>query len=220
MTTLSEFRTRVRQRANMEGTQFVTDSEVDGYVNASAAELYDVLVSRFEDYYLQSTTATVASGSDSMPLPADFYKLRGVDVDIGGRYASLRSFNFTDRNEYDSDLQIFRRLAIRVRYRLQASGIKLAPSEQAPGSYRLWYIPRLETLVDDADTFDGINGWEEYVVVDAAIKCLQKEESSTTDLERQKAALLKRIEAMAANRDAGEPERLVGPRNGRTDWGW
>lgn len=58
-------------------------------------------------------------------------------------------------------------------------------------------------------TMDWINGWEEYIVVDAAIKMLGKEESDVTVLGGRKAALLGRIQSIAENRDQGEPGRTV-----------
>jgi hypothetical protein len=56
---------------------------------------------------------------------------------------------------------------------------------------------------------DGVSGWLEYVVTDAAIKMLQKEESDTSTLQFQKAALIKRIEAAGENRDAGSPATIA-----------
>jgi hypothetical protein len=53
---------------------------------------------------------------------------------------------------------------------------------------------------------DGFNGWEEYIIVDAARKIVRKEEGDTADLERDKAGLLIRIESEAANRDIGQPQ--------------
>jgi len=52
-------------------------------------------------------------------------------------------------------------------------------------------------------TMDWVNGWEEYIVVDCAIKMLGKEESDVTVLGGRKAALLGRIQGVAANRDQG-----------------
>ena len=55
---------------------------------------------------------------------------------------------------------------------------------------------------------DGIGGWLEYVIVDSAIKMLQKEESDVAVFMAQKQALIKRIEEMATNRDAGAPSTV------------
>jgi hypothetical protein len=56
----------------------------------------------------------------------------------------------------------------------------------------------------DTTSFEGISGWEEYVILDAAIKALLKEESDANALMSQKAAMLRRIEESAPNRDAAE----------------
>ncbi len=95
-----------------------------------------------------------------------------------------------------------------VRYRLRRNKLSFVPKDKAPGNYQLWYIPRATELVNDSDSFDGINGWEEYIIVDVAIKVLQKEESDVTVFALQKGELTKRIEAMA-ERDNGSPEKIT-----------
>lgn len=65
------------------------------------------------------------------------------------------------------------------------------------------------SMAGDTLTADGVSGWLEYVITDAAIKALQKEESDTTTLQFQKQALIKRIEAAAENRDAGSPATIA-----------
>ena len=65
------------------------------------------------------------------------------------------------------------------------------------------------SMSGDTLTADGVSGWLEYVITDAAIKALQKEESDTTTLQFQKQALIKRIEAAAENRDAGSPATIA-----------
>lgn len=58
-------------------------------------------------------------------------------------------------------------------------------------------------------TMDWFSGWEEYIVVDAAIKIMGKEESDVTVLGGRKAALVGRIQGIAANRDEGSPGRTA-----------
>lgn len=207
-TTLESLREQVRQRADMVNSEFVSDSELNQYISDSYAELYDLLVLKFEDYYLTESTFTVASGAESYTLPTDFYKLRGVDKDLGsGDYVELRPFNFIDRNK-DPVYEAYNGVCS-VRYRILGSTLRFTPADQAPGDYRLWYVPRFTALTTDASTVDGVNGWEVYIVTDAAIKCLQKEESDVSVLMALKADLRARIEAAGAERDAGYPDRIV-----------
>ncbi len=61
----------------------------------------------------------------------------------------------------------------------------------------------------DSTAFDGISGWEEYVVIDAAIKAQIKQEADFSGLAGQKQAMMMRIEAMANGRDAGQAQHVT-----------
>jgi len=54
----------------------------------------------------------------------------------------------------------------------------------------------------ESQTIDGVSGWEEYVVIDAALKAMGKEESDVSLLAAQKQVMKQRLIDMAANRDA------------------
>lgn len=56
---------------------------------------------------------------------------------------------------------------------------------------------------------DGVSGWEEYIVLDTAIKMLNKEETSAVPLEREREAMEAMIEADAENRAMTQPRRVV-----------
>jgi len=59
---------------------------------------------------------------------------------------------------------------------------------------------------NDSTLMDGIAGWEEYIIVDAAIKAYIKQETDYTALQVRKTELKERIEAMAEGRDAGQAQ--------------
>ena len=65
-----------------------------------------------------------------------------------------------------------------------------------------------------------IQHWLEYVVVDAAIKCVVKEESDPSALMAQKVALVQRLESAAENRDAGSPATVCDSIRANGGWGW
>jgi hypothetical protein len=67
-------------------------------------------------------------------------------------------------------------------------------------------------------TFDGFSGWLDFVVVDAAIRALEKEESDPSALMAERARIEKRIEAMAENRDAGSPPTVADVYRTGGDW--
>jgi hypothetical protein len=59
-------------------------------------------------------------------------------------------------------------------------------------------------------TFDGINGYEEIIVLDSALKSLVKQEADTSAIAAQLAAEMQRIDLAAANRQAGDPMVISG----------
>lgn len=225
--TLGDLRQRVRERADMEGSQFVTDAELTGYINQSAYELYDLLVLRYgADYFATSTNITTTGLTDSFALPTDFYKLLGVDLQLSGQdqWTSVRPFMFAERNRYPHQAVASFAGFTPCRYRLFGSNLKLMPTPTAGQVYRVWYVPRWTELEADSDTLDGVSGWTEYVIVDAAIKCLIKEESDPSALMAVKGGLEKRIEAAADNRDIAHPQRVQDVAAGDFAWspgaGW
>lgn len=66
------------------------------------------------------------------------------------------------------------------------------------------YASSILSMWSDATLIEGISGWEEYVIVDAAIKAQGKQENDETPLLRRKIELKQRIEAMAEGRDIGQ----------------
>lgn len=219
--TLLQVRDASKQRSDMVRSGFITDSEWNSYINQSYFELYDLLIQKYgNDYYVADPVLITMNGqSDTYPLPdgtlyssaAPFYKLLGVDLQLTGggnpnqTYVTVRPFNFSDRNRYSvPNFQSFYGVT-NLRYRLRANKLWLTPVPQAGQTIQLWYIPRLATLSADGDTVDGISGWTEYIIIDAAIKAMQKEESDCTVLMQQKQEMILRIEAAAENRDAANP---------------
>ena len=211
MITLEELKLQSRQRSDMENSEFVSDAELTSYINASIAELHDLLIAAYnEDYYMEEHLFT-ANGTDiNYALPADFYKLRGVDVrqNASGSWGTVKRFNFNRRNEQQNAFTWNLLGLPYLEYRLVGSNIRFNRTADNNTEFRIYYYPRAVKLVADADEFDDFNGFAEYVVVDAAIKMLAKEESDTSVLMAQKEALRQRIMAMAQNRDANEPESV------------
>lgn len=211
--TLAEIRLAARQRADMTSSQFVSDAELNGYINSSLAELYDLLVQKYgNDYFVTTADIQTVGDVERYNLPADFYKLLGVDLRLSGGsdgYISLRSFTFSERNRYaTANAQTWIGVT-NLRYRLSANQLWLTPTPQNGQQLRIWYVPRVVPLVNDSDVADGVSGWLEYVVVDAAIKAMQKEESDVSVLLAQKGALVQRIESAAQNRDAANPATVA-----------
>ncbi len=240
---LGELRLRCQQRADRVNSQFVTNSEWNFFINQAMYELYDLLITVYEDYFeAPEVTFTVNGNSQKYPLPdgvltftdsqtgqpivaPPFYKLSGVDLAISNTnngYVNMNKYNLIDRNRFvypNSGSTIYG--VFNLQYRLMGNNIRFIPIPSAGSVIRLLYIPRLQTLLADNDiTTIGYSGWLEYVIVRAAKYALDKEESDTGTLDQELVFLKKRIEESSMNRDLGQPDTVSDIKSRSLGWGW
>ena len=220
--TLAELKLQSRQLADRENSQFVTDTELTAYINSAIAELQDLLIQAYSsDYYISDYTFSTVANQTTYALPADFYKLRGVDCAlINNEYASLRPFNFNERNRNDSFSSWGLMTGPSIRYRLLGDNIVFSPAPDGIYSIKLWYIPTAVKLVADSDVLADLNQYSDFVIYDAAIKMLIKEESDPSALMRERENCSRRIVEMAQNRDAGQPESVSDIYAENNDYYW
>ncbi len=218
---LGGVRLAAQQRSDMVNNEFITTQEWNSYINLSYCELYDILVQVYgDDYFVAPRYSFVTDGRvpSLYPLPQDIYKLLGVDLGINpgqNSYVTMRKFMFQNRNKFQfNNVPIGYYGNLNIEYRMVGNKLDLIQSPASGQTVVLWYVPRPRTLLADNDLFEGISGWEEYIVVDAAIKALIKEESDTTALMMVKEGLRQRITAAATNRDAGMPDTVTDVRGG------
>jgi hypothetical protein len=149
MVTLDSLNAQIRQRADQVKSDFTTDEELSNYISLSAKELFDLLISTDPDFLSVSATA-VTTGGASIPLPDDFYRLKGVDVAYTtDTWISVQPFTFAQRNRYSlpsiSGSFLWQR---RIRYRLLGNSLQLIPTPPAGQTIKLWYVPRPPILTD------------------------------------------------------------------------
>lgn len=239
---LGQIRLMSQQKADRINSDFVTLPEWNNFINLAMYELYDLLITADEEYFVATPAQFQTNGNQyQYPLPdglttfidgisgapdyvaEPFYKLKGVDLGLSSAnnaWVTLNKFNFIDRNRYvypNSGGSMYG--VFNCQYRLLGSKIEFIPTPSANQPIRLWYIPRLPQLLKDTDiSTTGISGWLAYVITRAAKYALDKEESDTSKLDSELVFLSQRIESTAVNRDTGMPDRISDSR-GQGYWG-
>lgn len=185
--TLQSIVDRARLHADMRGTGFMRDAELLTLLNEIYPELYDELVASYENYYQSTSTLNLVTGTNSYALPADFYKLIGVDFQVNNdSYITLKPYMEAERN------------------------MSLTTNTNIPtGIVRLRYVPVPTTFTALTQEVDGVAGWDRLLSLLLAIDMLDAEESDSSPLYRKYQRTLERIRGMAAPRDAGMPARVV-----------
>jgi hypothetical protein len=234
-----------QQRSDRPAAGTITPAEWLAMLNASLQELYGILTSTYQDYNCKSYAFTLVGGSQannslvvgSGSAVPDFFQPRAMWLQLGNApspYATIpRLESLNERNLFTFPNIVPVYGAIPSRWNLLGSTIEILPPNVGGASYVLWYVPTLPTFstatsgAGTGDQIDAywltINGWQEFAVVDVAIKALIKEESLETAqlLMVQKRDLKTRILQEAAPRDVSQPQAIVDMARVRNPWnGW
>lgn len=242
-------RLRVRQAADMEPPDdFVSDTEVDGHVQKSWEKLYAYLVAKYESYFTkhashwnikdyETNTVGFTAGIPDYYFPASYWKLIRMAVgstmtggrdDENGNDLGLGPWRDLKRAEWDSEHQLNSndRTGKPTHYILggrndyaaagaRAESFRLLPAPDAAYPLRLTYVP----IPPDIDSINSIFGADEYVVLDAAIKCLRKEESDIAPLMLERKDWMATVEGAFIHRDVGQAAHIV-PSGGWQNEDW
>lgn len=222
--TLTELRARVREVADMEtgaqSSHFADNTELDRAINRALKQLVNELtIARGDDYYATSTTTTTVAGTATTGLPANFFQLLKVLVTDGSSWHTLDRWELEELAELRAMESAGGGASIfDYRYRVIGANIEIRPVPTTSShTLHIYYLKVFPALVADADTVDGINGWEDWAVYTAGADLLNKEESfeQARELLRQRAVLDRQIKALAGSRDAGRPYTI---QDVRGDW--
>lgn len=226
---LAALQARVLQACNLEGAgDFIPPQELTDYINGSIAEWVDEVRGTTWNgtYSRKSYSFNTASNRQTYSLPSDFLALLSVDVFVtqGSPVITATAYQEEQRNYFRNYPALSGwGMLTPVFYQLQGGNISFIPVPQGAYQVTLNYVPTAPILSDPEDYIDSINGWEEFIVLDAAIKCLTKagELETIPSLERRLERQRARIRAMAPRRDqyAAETVHVVANRN-IDEWDW
>lgn len=227
--TLAELRSDVESRADQptsSASTFVTETEMNRWINQSVRRFVGLLVRSYgEPYWHKTDTINVVANTDSYDLPSDFYQLLYLRVDIDGCRTHIRRASIDDIDT-DPDWEPDWRERP-PRYRLLGSKIWFT-TPRSSHTVTIAYVPTLVVynsggtaiadLSADTDYVDGVNGWEEWIVLDVAIKVMAKEESDPSLLVMEKQQIEADIVADAAQRDQASVAAVRNTYDGGVCW--
>ena len=223
----------IRRRANIERQfSFIPDVEIVEYYNYCLSELYDLLVELGTQEFYRNTWQLITNATDdTYPLPPDFYKLISISIAYDTNViVPLRPYMETERHMYQN---LGGWNAQRPAwYRMVGKNIRFIPAPNSTYTVQINGYPvfrKLTAIYTDAtqktisngdSSFDGVNGWEELAIWRVVAYCKQKGEEDAGYAMTRAAEIEQRIRTQAANRDAGNPERVQDVLGGVDPWYW
>lgn len=191
----------VQWQADVEGAvQRHTPLKITEALNLSN-QAFRLMISAVSDYYKKkSATLTLAAADETIPIPDDFVRLYGFDIQVQGRWREVLPFQFSERNRYQD---AWNAAGPPTYFRERdASLIDIMPASDGTYSYRLWYLPTGEELSSSVD-FDGIAGWEDWLIFDTALRISTRDADVNDNyqyLQGEMARVETRIKAEASKR--------------------
>lgn len=240
---LSDLRTGALRYADLENavggasSRFST-SELNNYVNRAIAHVYrNILVSQSNPHFIKDQFYLAKSQNvpnlvpPTYPLPQDFLQIISIcwaqqqagpwgylerceEVDrpalisagyYGGMWPS--SYMFTGATSA-AGVGSFTQGTVQVAY-----GLEILPASPMGSVIWLRYVPTPAQLLSDSSTFDGIVGYEEAVMLWAAILMRRKDDLPTEELERDLGLVLSEMRQITKSRDRSGPPKITQVRN-------
>jgi hypothetical protein len=209
--TLTTVRAAIRERGDFPRSRKFTDDFVDREAQAAWTALHRVVEEVHEGFYDKEGSLSTVAGVAFVALPADFRRLKGLDLLDGTEYRPLNKLTPGTRHRYGTTEDE------PDAYRLTERGVDLYPTPNAVYTLRVIYARKVSPLSAVAVEVD--EEWQDFVVWKAIIALAASQERPTGEYEREMQRAELAIRGGASGRDQQEPEYLVLREYGPS-WEW
>jgi hypothetical protein len=185
--TLAQLRLDIQNQADIAGlTQRHGVTLLTRLANQSIQHFREDLSNEGSRHFLTVATGTMQAGAtDGFPfkqlnvgaLASGVVRVYGVDIKTqGGAWKRLEHTTFEDRTSYGGGHPA----SIgepRVWAEYQTTNLAILPPPDRSTDFVVWFLPVLNDLAADTDRFDGVAGWEDYVVWDVTARLMIRDQS-------------------------------------------
>jgi hypothetical protein len=180
---LAQLRADIQDQADVAGlTTRHTASLINRRINQSIQRFRERISLEGCQHYLTNTTGLFTAGATS---PYPFYALDlsaaapaivrtyAVDITVGNVTKTLIHVPFQDRDKFSGPAVTGEPVAW-ANY--QTTGVAIMPAPDSAYAYCVWHLPVLPDLSADSDTFNGVAGWEEFIVWDVVCHLIVRDQ--------------------------------------------
>lgn len=184
--TLSQLRTDIADQADIAGavgaSSRYTPTALNRLINQSINRFRERLSGEGAAHFLVSATGSLTAGAtspypfgvlDLSALSPSLVRTYGVDLTVNGVVYSLKHVPFTARADYGGPMNVG---VPQAWAHYQTNKIAILPPSGSTYVYVVWYLPVLTDLSADGDTFNGVSGWEVFVVWDVVMSLIVKDQ--------------------------------------------
>lgn len=184
--TLAQLRQDIQNQADIAGlTARHGATLLNRLANQSIQRFRERLSGEGARHFLTVATGTMTAGAtsgfpfyqlDAGARASGIVRVYGVDVKVqGGAWKRLEHTSFEDRANYGGGHPASVGEP-RVWAEYQTTKLAILPPPDREYDYVLWYLPVANDLQSDSATFDGVAGWEDYVVWDVVCRVIVRDQ--------------------------------------------
>jgi hypothetical protein len=179
--TASVLMTDVRQLTDTENDAHIADAYLLTLIDRSYNKLYRQIATQYESFFdTEDTSKSLIVGQRTYALPATLMHLKAVDLVRGDDRIPLRRFSLPQRSSFTRDPRFLpfgaERQRTYYRYKAEANNLRIDPLPDTTEPLIITYVPRPVRITSGSDTFDVIAGFDDFIIYDAAIQVLMRQE--------------------------------------------
>lgn len=201
-------------------------SDADSYMSSGTlmtfldkANVYawNVYAQADENWNVARYTFPTVNGTAEYALPSDLFILRSAEASVD---QAATGWVPLTRATVDDDRYIGSTTPVGgpTSYRLLSGTIELLPTPGDVRNVRLTYTPTAQVISSSLQTIDGVNGFEQVVVLKATILARIREEKPYVDLQNELGEHLVQMKEIVRRRDRGTPAHTRDRRDSWTRW--
>lgn len=181
--TLAQLRRDVQDQADVAGFPLRTGPTlITRLINQSINRFQERLSIEGATHFLAVATGTLSSGAtpgqpytllDAGAVASGIVRVFGVDVKVGNTYKALEYVPFQAHTDFGGPANTGEPFAWS---QFQTTKLAILPPTNGQYPYILWYLPVRADLAADANTFDGVAGWEDFVTWDVVCRLIVRDQ--------------------------------------------
>ena len=184
--TLSVIRTDIATQADFSGavgsTSRYTTTQLNRWINQEIQNFREALSNEGAQHYLTHATGTLAAGAtsphsfgvlDLSGVTPSVVRVYGLDISVSGVNRTLKHVPFNERDSYGGPTNTSEPMAWS---NFTTNKLAIFPPPGQVYTYVCYYLPVLADLSSDGDTFDGVAGWEEFIVWAVVVRSIVRDQ--------------------------------------------
>lgn len=180
----SDIRASARAKADEEATGFISNTEINRYLNQGLRLVYGKIAQRFENFFIVPGTTgnlgkfTTVNGTQGYALPTTLMKLvrveqRNTNSTTDNDWRKMETINIgTDL--FDTYYPIREGYLPQFGYFVAGASMYIKPVPTTAFDVRLWFIPFVTDMSADSDIPGVPSPYHELIADYAALQCLRK----------------------------------------------